>query len=145
MVPYKNPESSQIKWVNFYLLLMHRFFENSDEGIMYPELSNFICTREECRSTIAKNIIQYNWCGVSGNKSEDMLHHPMNSMIRVLLKTFNRILVDLCPSKLIGTRKVQERQFFFLGPKNYFFLKKANSNNHKCKNSQKKLRNDQAS
>ncbi|CAG8634356.1 12885_t:CDS:2, partial [Funneliformis caledonium] len=85
--------------------LLRKLTVTSDEEIMYPELSDYVCTREEeRRSTIAKNISSALASSIdrefSGNKSESMLHYPLDSMIRVPLETFCRFLGNVLPIEI---------------------------------------------
>ncbi|CAG8749011.1 15769_t:CDS:2, partial [Funneliformis caledonium] len=85
--------------------LLRKLPVTSDEEIMYPELSDYVCTREEeRRSTIAKNISSALASSIdrefSGNKSESMLQYPLDSMIRVPLETFCRFLGNVLPIEI---------------------------------------------
>lgn len=67
----------------------------SDEEQIYPEIKNYVCTTEnERRSIIAKNISNAFTIDMkfSENKSESMLHYPIDAMIRVPLETFNKYI-----------------------------------------------------
>ncbi|RIB16588.1 hypothetical protein C2G38_2189559 [Gigaspora rosea] len=77
--------------------LLRKLPVTRDEETLHAELSEFVCTKEEeRRSTIAVNISSALFSTIdrqfSGNKSESMLHYPLDSMIRVPLETFCRFL-----------------------------------------------------
>ena len=83
--------------------LLQKLPVTSDEEIIHPEISDYVCTTEgDRRRTIAKNISNVFTIDMkfSGNKSESMLHYPMDSMIRVPLKTFNRYLGGSLPIEI---------------------------------------------
>ncbi|CAG8522299.1 29647_t:CDS:2 [Gigaspora margarita] len=85
--------------------LLRKLPVTSDEEKIYPELDRFVCTKDdERRSTIAK-IISAALCSTidrefSGNNSECMLHYPLDTMIRIPLKTFNRFLGSDLPIEI---------------------------------------------
>ena len=77
--------------------LLRKLPVTSNEGIIYPELSQYICTKEDERRSMLAKIISNVLCDTidgqfSGNKSESMLHYHLDSMIRIPLETFNRFL-----------------------------------------------------
>jgi hypothetical protein len=103
--------------------LLQKLPVTSDEEIIHPEISDYVCTTEgERRSTIAKNISNVFTIDMkfSGNKSESMLHYLMDSMIRVPLKTFNRYLGGSLPIEIdrdkadSGTTTIDSKHLDFL-------------------------------
>jgi len=85
--------------------LLRKLPVTSDEGIIYPELSQYICTKEDERRSMLAKIISNVLCDTIdgqflGNKSESMLHYPLDSMIRIPLETFNRFLGNVLPIEI---------------------------------------------
>ncbi|GBC14870.2 hypothetical protein RIR_jg40201.t1 [Rhizophagus irregularis DAOM 181602=DAOM 197198] len=79
--------------------LLRKLPVTSDEEIMFPDISNYVCTTQgERRSAIAK--INSNLFTIDtkfSGKSESMLHHPIDSMIRIPLENFNKYLGGSLP------------------------------------------------
>ncbi|GES88402.1 hypothetical protein RCL_jg5311.t1 [Rhizophagus clarus] len=83
--------------------LLRKLPVTSDEEQIYPEIKDYVCTTEnERRSTIAKNISSAFTIDMkfSGNKSESMLHYPIDAMIRVPLETFNKYIGGALPIEI---------------------------------------------
>src|SRR5205823_14132027 len=84
--------------------LLRKLPVSFNEEIIYPELSQYVCTKEdERRGMLAKiSNVLYGTVdrGFSGNKSESMLHYPLDSMIRIPLETFDRFLGNALPIEI---------------------------------------------
>ncbi|CAG8557062.1 5318_t:CDS:2, partial [Gigaspora margarita] len=112
--------------------LLRKLPVTSGEEKIYPELDEFVCTNDdERRSTIAK-IISTVLCSTInrrflGNKSESMLHYPLDAMIMVPLETFNGFLGSDLPIEIDRAK----RPDFLCWVKNLLIFKgeeKANAN-----------------
>ncbi|CAB5362064.1 unnamed protein product [Rhizophagus irregularis] len=83
--------------------LLRKLPVTSDEEQIYPEIKDYVCTTEnERQSTIAKNISSAFTIDMkfSENKSESMLHYPIDAMIRVPLETFNKYIGGALPIEI---------------------------------------------
>ncbi|PKC57879.1 hypothetical protein RhiirA1_497030 [Rhizophagus irregularis] len=83
--------------------LLRKLPVTSDEEQIYPEIKDYVCTTEnERQSMIAKNISSAFTIDMkfSENKSESMLHYPIDAMIRVPLETFNKYIGGALPIEI---------------------------------------------
>ncbi|PKY39887.1 hypothetical protein RhiirA4_415402 [Rhizophagus irregularis] len=80
-------------------LLLRKLPVTSDEEIMFPDISDYVCTTQgERRSAIAKIISNLFTIDTKfSGKSESMLHYPIDSMIRIPLENFNKYLGGSLP------------------------------------------------
>ena len=79
--------------------LLRKLPVTSDEEIMFPDISDYVCTTQgERRSAIAKIISNLFTIDTKfSGKSESMLHYPIDSMIRIPLENFNKYLGGSLP------------------------------------------------